>query len=210
VAIAGGGDADADGYADVLVGTALGASAYQFLGPVTGEVEDRSADTAYTGDEDGRFGRVATEPGDTDGDGFSDTLVGAPSDDGLPIESDVGDCATEVEYGVAPGEDAGVVYLFTEPTSGAVEATAATARILGEDAGDEAGWNSLAAPGDVDGDGLADLYIPAVGNCEGGYASGVYVVGVLSRAHFLLWNTVGAGLALSEAYAESADYRYVF
>jgi len=43
-----------------------------------------------------------------------------------------------------------------------------------------------------------------------GYASGVYLFGVLSRAHFLLWNTVGAGLTLSEAYAESADYRFVY
>jgi len=172
----GAGDVDDDGYADLLVGAAIADRGYFFLGPTSGHVEAAAADTIFRGAVDGKLGRAAVGLGDTDGDGASDILLGAPDADGLPVDSEVGYCATEADDGLVSGEDAGIAYLFASPPPGEVEVSEADARLLGEDAGDFAGF-ALARPGDLDGDGLADLYISANGNCEGGHWTGaVYVV----------------------------------
>ncbi len=90
--------------------------------------------------------------GDVDGDGVADLAVGAPSADG------------------AEGYE-GVAYLVSGPVSGELSLADATARILGGAADDLLG-GSLAAPGDLTGDGLADLLVGARREDSGGGSAG--------------------------------------
>lgn len=92
---------------------------------------------ASSGDE---AGASLLAPGDLDGDGLDDVVVGAP-------------------YHDAAGAGAGAAYVFSGVLSGSADLSDGL-RIDGEAAGDAAGW-SLAAPGDVDGDGYADLLVGA-------------------------------------------------
>ena len=73
---------------------------------------------------------------DLDGDGAPELIIGATGDD-------------------TAGEDAGAIYLLQGPFGG-TQSLAGAAAWTGAVAGDAAG-RALAAPGDVDGDGLGDL-----------------------------------------------------
>lgn len=82
------GDIDDDGSADIALGavTADGnvGAAYLFYGPVTGELDASDCDAKFTGNTegDGEFGRVIVGPGDLNGDGELDMIIGAGADDG--------------------------------------------------------------------------------------------------------------------------------
>jgi hypothetical protein len=75
----GGGDINADGFADVVVGATETASpsgtAYAFLGSSSG----LGPDPQWHFTESGNFGSSVATAGDVNGDGFADVLVGAPS-----------------------------------------------------------------------------------------------------------------------------------
>lgn len=181
--LSGSGDVDGDGFADVIIGDDADAQAYLVLSPVGEDMNASEADTVFTREEEGGglgsgLGRSVAGSGDTDGDGLPDLLLGAPTAQGLPVDSDRGDCASEStwddEYG--PGFYAGVAYLFTTERMGTVDANDADARLLGEDGEDYAG-SLVAGPGDMNGDGLTDMALVAPGNCEGGAGAGaIYVV----------------------------------
>jgi hypothetical protein len=75
----------------------------------------------------------------------------------------------------APGadkgaEDSGAVYLFTEAIEGTIDLGDADAIISGA-AGDEAG-SAIAAGGDVNQDGYADILLGVAGDDEGGENAG--------------------------------------
>jgi hypothetical protein len=71
---------------------------------------------------------------------------------------------------------AGAVYLVFGPVSGVVGLSAADAKLLGEDSGDQVGI-SVASASDVDGDGLADLLTGSEFQSTGEPCAGaVYVV----------------------------------
>jgi len=170
LALAGGGDVDGDGVGDLLIGAPGAAGG---VGPAAGVVYlvrgdlaaglDWTPDMAlgmaagsFVGEALGdRAGEAVALPGDVDGDGLDDLLIGAPAND-------------------ERGEDAGQVYLVLgRPfgwTLGAGLADA-DASWWGEEPGDRAG-HAVAGAGDMDGDGLAEVVIGAPNNGFGGVAAG--------------------------------------
>ena len=147
------GDVNGDGISDILAGapgyaegsTAELGAAYLMLGPVSaggGSVIDLGL--ALTGSRAADLaGSTLAAVGDVSGDGLGDILVGVPGDDG-------------------GGADAGAAYLVLGGLSlGSARLTAAAAATLTGEDSDHAAGIALAAAGDVDGDGLADLLIGA-------------------------------------------------
>ncbi|MFT5679853.1 MAG: hypothetical protein ACI8RZ_000758 [Myxococcota bacterium] len=82
------GDLDDDGYDDIAIGavTADGnnGAAYLFYGPVSADLDASEYGAKFTGNTagDGEFGRVIAGPGDLNGDGERDMIIGAGADDG--------------------------------------------------------------------------------------------------------------------------------
>jgi hypothetical protein len=138
--LAGIGDVDNDGSPDILAGFETGAAL--IYGPIDA---DSRFDVIIDEDADGGYaGSGVAGTGDVDGDGIDDFVIGA--------------------YGVSTTADyGGAAYLFVddlreeEPVSGTISAMADTA-MLGDVVGLSAGW-TVAGPGDVDGDGRADILI---------------------------------------------------
>jgi len=179
-AVDGGGDVDGDGLADMLVGSPnddttawLAGAAFLVLGPVTGDVAlDSSAQAALYGvAQEDYAGSAVAFAGDVDADGYDDVLVGAYLNDDN-------------------GESAGIAYLFTSFSSGTTDLGTADALILGEHPGDYAG-SAVAAAGDVDADGFADILVGAAGEESGG-----------GGAVYLLQGPITGTLDLSSADAK--------
>ncbi len=203
--VAGAGDFNADGYADMLVGapyrSAYTGSVYLVLGSATPHTQSLGmADAEWTGEPAGmtQAGRAVAGAGDVDGDGFDDVLVGS--------------------LGVSNGAlaYAGAAYLVLgghTPTSGPL--SGADAKLLGTAADDEAGY-SVAGGGDVNADGYADMLIGAPAADGGGTNHGaVYLFlggtsrasGLVSAADSVFYGTAvsGAGDAVSAAGDADAD-----
>jgi hypothetical protein len=137
------GDVDADGLGDLLISAPYpGSNALMLLsGPIDQHVDLGNVTRRFVGDEGDTTGHDA-QLLDMNGDGLADVISGAPGRFGT---SDVG--AVMLVY--APFDE-GTTNLRTD----------ADATLLGAKAGDGAG-RTLAAGGDVDGDGAADLLIGA-------------------------------------------------
>ncbi|NOY24801.1 MAG: hypothetical protein GXP62_02920 [Oligoflexia bacterium] len=150
-AVSGAGDVNGDGYDDLLIG-AIGnddsgtwaGAAYLVLGsasPASRSLAD--ADAEYTGEASGdRAGYSVSGPGDVDGDGYDDMLVGAP-------------------YGYDADMRVGLTYLVlggTAPSSTILSTV--EPRYTGAAENGFAGW-SVSGADDVDGNGMTDLLIGA-------------------------------------------------
>lgn len=138
------GDMDGDGYGDVVVGARLhgvigkiaAGRAYLFHG---GPAMDATADGSWTGEAaNDWFGQSVAAPGDVDGGGRPDLLVGAP-------------------YNDRNGSASGAAYLFRGELP---PGSPASAIFVGESANAQFGW-ALGGGGDVDGDGLPDMVVGA-------------------------------------------------
>ncbi len=164
-AIASGGDADGDGFDDLLIGslghdaggTGAGAT-YLFNGPVYGSLSVSAADAKLVGEAAGDNSGFATRiDGDVDDDGYADIIVGA-------VFHETGD------------GDVGAAYLLYGPVAGTLGLSAADAKFVGEGDGDWAG-RSVSIAGDADGDGADDILIGASLNDDGGTDAGkVYLI----------------------------------
>jgi hypothetical protein len=157
----GGGDADGDGFDDLLVGAPLRSpsTTYLFLGPVTSDRDVRDADAMLTNRSayawEGLELLVVT---DHDGDGAADVVVGSADD---------GDVNEGAVY-VAPGASTGTLDLSRSDATYVYEGDGVD--VLGE---------ALADLGDVNGDGIDDLAMCATYDgeiflVEGGLAPGRY------------------------------------
>jgi hypothetical protein len=148
--ISGAGDVNGDGYDDILIGAPgsdaagedAGASYLIFGGPLATISADLSeAGALLLGAQYGdTSGGAVSGAGDVNGDGYDDILIGAPS----------------------RGVDAGAVYLLLGPITGTIELDDADYVLTAEGDEHRAGA-ALAAAGDVDRDGLADILIGAPG-----------------------------------------------
>jgi len=159
-AVAGAGDLDGDGLSEVLVGaygqdgagTDAGA-VYVVSGTTRGVVSLADASAALTGPSAGSYaGFSVAGPGDVNGDGQPDVLVGVP-------------------YDATGGETAGAAYLIYGPVTGALDLTLADAVIVGEEATDQAG-RAVSGGGDADGDGHVDVLVGSPNDRDGGVDAG--------------------------------------
>ncbi len=149
--VAGAGDVNADGYDDILIGAPTNSvggveagAAYLVFGPLSADLDLRSADARLLGASGEQAGFDVAGGGDVDGDGYDDVLVGSPY------------------YASASGEE-GRAYLVLGPFDSDLDLDAADARMTGANAGDLAGA-SVGLGGDSDGDGYDDLLIGAIEN----------------------------------------------
>jgi hypothetical protein len=151
--VAGAGDVNGDGFADVIVGARLydagqnnEGAAFVFLGSASGigDGSPASADTQLEANQaDAHLGISVAAAGDVDGDAFSDVIVGADLYD-------------------AGQNDEGAAFVFLGSASGIPDAGPASAH--GQLEPDQADANlgfSVGGAGDVDGDGFADVIVGA-------------------------------------------------
>ena len=98
------------------------------------------------------FGWQVAPAGDVNGDGFTDFIVGDPSNSSV-------------------AQFAGRAYLFLGPLTSDMDTSKAVATISAEAFGDNLGF-SVASAGDVNGDGFEDIMIGARSNDDNGIQSG--------------------------------------
>jgi hypothetical protein len=157
--VAGAGDLDGDGHADLVVGayadgttaTSAGA-AYVFVGPLSGTVGVGAARATVYGTHRGDgLGQEIVGGGDLDGDGVPDLVFGTPSAD-------------------PSGPASGAVFALLGPLSGTRSAETAESILTGIGSGGRAGAAVALVP-DLDGDGADELLIGAPAVSPGGRTS---------------------------------------
>ncbi len=184
--VGGAGDINADGYADLVVG-AFGAMrsvgrTYVFLGGAGGL--NRTPVTTLDGPDGGSFGWTVASAGDVNGDGFADVVVSAPT----------------------VTRNTGRAYVYFGSARGLVAEAART--LIGP--GGEGGFfgQSLAAGGDVNGDGFGDLVVGAYAALS--YSGQAYAYlggagGVGSSPSITVTSSAGAGGTFGSSLTNSGD-----
>lgn len=136
MSVAGAGDVNRDGFADVIVGAPGSGTADVYLGAASG----LAASPSIVLRGDGQFGRSVAGGADVNGDGFHDVIVGA-SDEDVPGIPHAGTAR------VFLGSEAGIVAIAANTLTGTTFADAFGA--------------TVANAGDVNGDGRSDVIVGA-------------------------------------------------
>jgi hypothetical protein len=137
-AVAGAGDVNGDGYADVIVGASAYGEVFVYFGSAQGL--SGAADWSYSPNQQSSdYGITVAGIGDVNGDGFDDIVVGDPLYDGAYTNEG----AAYVHYGSATGPSSAPLILE--------DADQANAKF----------GNSVSGAGDVDGDGFNDVIVGA-------------------------------------------------
>jgi hypothetical protein len=157
--LAAAGDATGDGRDDLLVGapgvTRGGpdtGAAYLFRGQMAGSMTAAGAHAILRGVFTNDWAGASLGAGDLDGDGISDLAIGAWGSD-------------------SSADGGGAVFVVYGPVNHDVNLENAPTIITGAEVGDAFGF-STAIVADINGDGLADLLVGAVGQDGGGPDSG--------------------------------------
>lgn len=182
-AVAGVGDVNGDGFADIAVGADAAAGGrgrvYLFLGSPAGpaRVASWTGTGAQTGDG---LGASVAGAGDVNGDGFADFVVGAP------------DSAAQK----------GKVFLYLGSASGPLDVAISA---QGDTAGSLFGA-SVASAGDVNGDGFGDVFVGAYGAGAGSGAAYLFLGSKGGSGAVFNWTVNGtAGSRLGTTLAGGGD-----
>jgi hypothetical protein len=137
------GDVNGDGYSDVIIGadnySDLEGSACAYHGSAVG-LSENPAWTAHSGQQNANFGQSVATAGDVNGDGYSDVIVGAPTEtNGQDFEG-----RAHVYHGSPAGLPATPAWT--------AESNSAFANF----------GSSVGTAGDVNGDGYSDVIIGAL------------------------------------------------
>jgi hypothetical protein len=149
------GDLDGDGYEDYWLaavqddrGGVNAGGVYLLPGPMVGDLDETAVSAIVLGTTAREYAGGSVAPlGDVNGDAIEDILVG-----------------TYENYGD------GSAYLVYGPFAGTTSLLDAAVKFYGDE--DDRVGDEVLAPGDVDGDGLADLFISGPRDDTGGSASG--------------------------------------
>jgi len=160
------GDVDGDGFDDLIVGAygessvaSYSGAAYLVTGPITGSASLSSATAKWTGAaREDSAGYGLSGGCDLTGDGIVDLLIGAPWEDTV-------------------GDESGAVYVVDGSLTGTRSLSAATGRLLGEEADDYVGLE-VAVVGDTNGDGACEALVgaPWSGPSESNNVGAAYLV----------------------------------
>ena len=164
-AVAGAGDVNGDGIADVIIGAPHASNGYReagrvdvFYGAKGGFAKSTETPWQTTGNQnEAHLGAAVAGAGDLDGDGYADIVIGIPGHDGWWSNSrDIGAVATfhGTKIGLCP--------------PGTSKSGQGNAFVSGAGAGDRLG-SAVATAGDVNGDGYADIMIGAPHSGTSGY-----------------------------------------